>query len=251
MKTPKLVSIKENTNAAIFDCVGSVYNFAVNQIISIAKKSIAKRGTFHLCLSGGSTPREIYTRLCKDENAKEIDWSLVHIYFGDERNVAPDSSVSNYNMAMKAGFNTLNIPSTNIHRMKAEKDLAVNAKEYESVLTTLLPDGKFDLMLLGLGHDGHTASLFPGTSAVSNESALVVENYVPEIQSHRMTLTVKAINSSRNITFYVIGGEKTSIMKKIAADETNPKIPATLIGSNGVPTLYLLDMYAGEDIITT
>lgn len=262
MKVPKLISIKNNIHAAIFETLFRALSFSAKQIISTAKKAIKERGSFHFCISGAYQAAQVYDTLCTHkkylqykgeytiEELKEVDWSKVHIYFCDERNVAPSSNVSNHNLAMKAGLGTLGIPSAQIHRMNAENNLKSNAAKYEALLTTSLPDGMFDLTVLALGHDGHVASLFPETAAVSNESSLVAPNYVPQIDSHRMTLTFKAINSSRNISIYAFSYNSLEALKKLVTGIVDKKIPASLVGNKETPVLFISQEFTGEEILS-
>ena len=129
-------------------------------------------------------------------------------YMSDERAVPPDHPDSNYRMAMEAGFNQFNIPEEHIYRMKAETDIETNAVEYEKLIESLLSKGIFDLVMLGMGEDGHTASLFPKTHGLHTNGRLVIANYVPTLNTWRMTLTFNCINQATHIVVYVIGKNK-------------------------------------------
>lgn len=207
--------------------------YATDHWIETAKNAIAKRGAFRVALSGGSTPKAIYEKL-SNEHLHSLDWSKVHLFWGDERNVPPTDPDSNYKMAMDAGLAKLPIPENQIHRMDPEK----SPLEYEKLLTQPL-----DLVMLGMGEDGHTASLFPNTAALNETTRLVVLNDVPQKETTRMTLTFSAINQAHTIVFYVLGDSKKKMIKKIF-HEPEHQFPAQLIGTAENKALWILDSAA-------
>ncbi|MEI6531497.1 MAG: 6-phosphogluconolactonase [Chlamydiota bacterium] len=216
--------------------------FAANQFIEIAKKAILDRGQFVVALSGGSTPRAIFQELLHYK--KDIDWSLVKIFWSDERAVPPTSSESNYKMAMDTAFGELVLPE-NVFRMPAEKDLETESLQYESFIQeTCLA---FDLVMLGMGDDGHTASLFPYSKALDIEGRLVVPNWVESKKTWRMTLTYEGIHRSRAIIFYVFGKNKA---EEIATVLKGPphfhEYPSQAVGTKKNPALWLLDKSAAS-----
>ena len=152
---------------------------ATEHFVAQAAQAIAAHGRFVVALAGGSTPRATYSLLASSEFAAQVDWLRVHVLWGDERCVPPNHRDSNYRLAREALLNRVPIPNANVHRIRGELPPAQAAATYESELeTTLGADGRFDLILLGLGTDGHTASLFPGTPALEERTRWVVENYV-------------------------------------------------------------------------
>jgi len=191
-------------------------NDAVALIEKEAKQAIAERGDFRLALSGGNTPRPVYEALA----ARPQEWDKWIITFGDERCVPPDDVQSNYLMAKKSLFDHASIPAENILRMKGELDPAEAAAEYESELRKLT-DGqslyRHDLLLLGMGDDGHTASLFPGTTALKESELWVTSNFVPKFDTHRITLTYPLLNASRHVCFLVNSKGKDDILEKVFA----------------------------------
>ncbi len=181
---------------------------AANLFVDIARNSITLNGSFTVVLAGGSTPRKLYSLLASDHYRHELDWKKVTFFFGDERHVPPDSDQSNYRMANETFLSPLNIAPENVHRWQAElADSSDAADKYEAKLRDHLgsKNGSLDLVLLGLGEDGHTASLFPLTSALGESERLAVANWVEKLNTHRLTLTSKAINVARNIVFLVSG----------------------------------------------
>ncbi|MEX0961534.1 MAG: 6-phosphogluconolactonase [Simkaniaceae bacterium] len=187
--------------------------FAAHHFLEIAKESIDDHGAFFVALSGGSTPKALYEMLFK-EYSKALDWSLVHLFFSDERSVPEDSDKSNYKMAMDTGLKDL-VPSHQVHRMVAEEDIEANAKRYENLIHSILKDRPFDLVILGMGEDGHTASLFPKTPALNIKDHLIASNFVESQKTFRMTMTYSCINRARHIAIYVLGRSKAEVLKKV------------------------------------
>lgn len=214
--------------------------FCIDHFFSVAKEALQARKKFTVSLSGGSTPKPIYEGIA--ERGNEIDWHLVHLYWTDERCVPPNHKDSNYKMAMEAGFAKLPIPAANIHRMKGELDPEKGALEYEHLLKKTLPDGVLDLCILGMGDDGHTASLFPQTHALHVENRLAVANYIPQKESWRLTLTYPCINHARNPVFYVLGKSKAPMLHQILNGEYEPNLyPSQKVGIASHPVLWIAD----------
>ncbi len=210
--------------------------FATEHWVRCAADAIKRRGRFVVALSGGSTPKAIYHVLC----SQEIHWNDVHLFWSDERAVPPDHPDSNYHMAMEAGLKGL-IPTDQIYRMRAESDIERHAREYEAQL----PRDLFDLVMLGVGEDGHTASLFPGTAALESKK-LITANFVPKLNSWRMTFTFRAINESRLAVVYALGAAKQPIVQKILTDPTAPE-PAHRVGTSQHRALWIVDRAAAPN----
>src|SRR5262249_22411813 len=172
---------------------------AADEFARSAADAVSRRGLFHVALSGGSTPRALYRRLTKPPHRGAIPWDSVRFFFGDERCVPPGDDRSNYRMAREALFNPLRIAPRRVFRVRGEADPARAAREYERLLRAHVPGRppRLDLVLLGLGEDGHTASLFPGTPALTEGKRLAVENPGPRPGEPRITLTYRAIDSAR------------------------------------------------------
>lgn len=200
-----------------------------------AAQAITARGAFHVALSGGSTPRALYERLAEHDFAEQIDWQSVHVYFGDERAVAPDHADSNFRMATQALLSHVPIPAHQVYRMPAdEQPIAEAAAAYESVLREHLPVSdrgmpQFDLVLLGLGPDGHTASLFPGTPALHERERLVAAVYVAKLNSWRLTLTLPIIDAARQVLVLVVGDNKAAIIDELFTHDAERSYPVQLI----------------------
>ncbi|MBA3815446.1 MAG: 6-phosphogluconolactonase [Parachlamydiaceae bacterium] len=223
--------------------------FAVEQLISIANESISAKGAFTIALSGGSTPKAIFELLSKEPYRNQVDWGKVFLFWSDERSVASDNPESNFYMAMQAGLKSLPILAKNIYRMGAEKDIEASAAHYEELIKSVLPSGEFDLIMLGMGEDGHTASLFPKTDALTSLDRIVVANYVPQKNTWRMTLTYKCINAARNIVIYVIGESKAVMLKHVLTAPYEPEIlPIQAVGIPTHKALWIIDKEAAKGL---
>ena len=203
---------------------------------------------FSVALSGGQTPRRVYELLATDELKDQINWKWVHIFFGDERPVPHQHEASNFGMARAALLAHVPIPEANIHPIAGEGDPQLNARNYESELRSYfagLAWPRFDLVLLGMGEDGHTASLFPGTTALEEKTAWVVANWVERLNEYRITLTVPAINAAANTLFLVTGENKATRLKEVLSGASHPeKVPAQLIQPDSVT--WMIDAGAAQ-----
>ena len=202
-------------------------------IVARAADAISATGRFTLALSGGSTPRAAYSRLATgDWRLASGDWRLVHILWSDERCVPPDDPRSNYRMAKEALLDRVPIPAQQIHRIRGEDDPEKAAAEYERVLRALLGNEGAcpDLVLLGMGEDGHTASLFPGPAAVRETARWVVAVPSPDATMWRITLTPALLNAARNVTFVVSGPNKAARLQQVLEGPFTPDVlPAQAI----------------------
>ena len=212
-------------------------------IVARAAATIAATGRFTLALSGGSTPRAAYSRLATgDWQLATGDWRLVHILWGDERCVPPDDLRSNYRMAKEALLDRVPIPADQIHRIRGEDDPAKAAAEYERELRALLGSEGLDLVLLGLGEDGHTASLFPGQAAVHETARWVVAVPAPDGTMWRVTLTPAVLNAARNVTFVVSGAGKAQRLEQVLQGPFTPDIlPAQSIRPTQGQLTWMVD----------
>jgi len=191
---------------------------AVALIVKEARKAIEERGVFRLGLCGGSTPRAVYAALAN----VALPWEKVQITFGDERCVPPEDAQSNYRMANETLLTPAGIPKENIFRMKGELDPARAAEEYEQLLAaeaarTGETRYRHDLLLLGMGDDGHTASLFPETAALEEMERNVVANFVPKLNAYRITFTFPLINAARHVCFLVNDPRKEPVFQQVLA----------------------------------
>jgi len=228
----------------VFEDAEAISLAAAEQVVSMAKQAIAQRGVFHMALSGGSTPKRLYRHLASDAYIDQVDWRRIHIYFGDERSVPPADGDSNYRMACEAMLDHLPIPAEQVHRMAGEReDLAQSAREYGELLQRNLPADQgwpvFDLVLLGMGDDGHTASLFPGTTALNEQDAPVVAVQVPQLDTWRITLSYPVINHARQVLLLVAGGSKAGRLLEVLVTAAPGSYPVQGVAPTGELLWYL------------
>jgi 6-phosphogluconolactonase len=234
--------------------VETLMEVAAERLVTRAATAIGASGRFILALSGGSTPRGLYELLVTPRYAHRIDWPRVHVFWGDERSVPPDHPASNYRMAREALLDHVPILPSNVHRIHGEDPPAAAAAAHEEELRRVFstPDGPpreapgacFDLILLGMGDNGHTASLFPGLTAVHESNRWVVAEYVPEVSMWRVTLTPPVINAAADVVFLVSGPEKAPMLHRVLEGPRRPDaFPAQAIVPRGGAT-WLVDVAA-------
>ena len=212
----------------------------------IANESIDRKGFFSVALSGGTTPRSLFSLLASDRYRDTIDWSKVKIFFGDERTVPPDSPESNYRMARETLLDPLGIPEENVYPWQTGLDPNDAADLYQKVLEE---NGPLDLVLLGLGSDAHTASLFPNTAALREKEKLAVANWVEELKTYRLTLTFPAIDNSSNVIFIVSGADKATALANVLDGEFRPEeLPAQFVLPFDGELYWLVDEAAASQI---
>ena len=229
---------------------------AADEFTRSARSAIAVRGRFTVALSGGSTPKAIFALLSTDElkGTSKFPWDKTLIFFGDERHVPPDHAESNYRMANEALLAKVPIPPDNIHRVHAELDATVAATEYETELRRVFvlrpgDSPRFDLVMLGMGPDGHTASLFPGTAALEEHRALVVSNWVEKLKSHRITFTYPVLNSAAEVMFVAGGADKAEMLRNILhGDPSGQTYPAQHVQPQTGRLLWLVDEAAAAKL---
>jgi 6-phosphogluconolactonase len=217
-----------------------------------ARAAVTSKGSFTAALSGGSTPKGLFKLLA--EHAANLPWQKMYFFWGDERHVAPDHPESNYGMARDILLSRVSMPAENIFRVPAEDpDAARAAQQYEQTLKNFfkLSPGqlpRFDLMLQGMGPDGHTASLFPGTAALRERLRLVVSNWVEKLKTERITFTAPVINNAAFILFLVSGEDKKSALEAVLEPESSPdQFPAKLIQPLNGEMLWLVDRDAAPE----
>jgi 6-phosphogluconolactonase len=202
---------------------------ATEFILQQAQVALAERGQFRIALSGGNTPRPVYRELARKGN---LPWSKVFFTFGDERCVPPQDEQSNFRMARESLFQPADVPEKSIARMRGEIDPQQAAQEYEEhldLLSAQRPETiyRHDLILLGLGDDGHTASLFPNTKAVQEQNRRVVANFVPKFNTWRLTFTLPLINQARHVCFLANANKSAALLDKVLAGDKS--YPATMV----------------------
>lgn len=240
-------------NLKIFQDTTELSRFAAENFISIGNKQIEKNGRFAVALSGGSTPNYLYRMLLTDKFKGKIDWTQVYFFLGDERDVSPMSEKSNFRLANENLLKPLKVSNTNIFRWHTEIiDAAEVAESYERAIKKFfgLSNGEFpnfDLIFLGMGDDGHTASLFPFSDALNETSKIVVSNYVEKLNTKRLTFTFPTINNASNIIFMISGKNKAAALKEVLeGDENREKFPAGYISPTNGKVFWLADDKAAE-----
>jgi len=224
---------------------------AARLFVDYAWQSIARYGQFLVALSGGNTPRMMYELLASAEFRGQVDWAKVHIFWSDERAVPPDHAESNYGMARREMLIRVPVPESNVHRMEAEKpSIGRAAHEYEEILRKYLELDergfpRFHMIFLGLGKDGHTASLFPGTRVPRQTSRWVSTPLVTKMNMRRMTLTLPVLDAALRVVFLVVGSEKAEILRAVLDGTSDPPYPAQLVQPrNPGLKLFLVDKAA-------
>ncbi len=215
-------------------------------IVEYGASAIEGRGRFVISLAGGTTPKAAYALLAQAPYCDAIDWSAVEILFGDERCVPPDNAQSNYKMAYDTFIGPLNIPDAHVHRMRGEDDPQHAAIDYRAVLVDVLgEEPSFDLVMLGLGPDGHTASLFPGQNPLTEDEQKVRAVYAESQSQWRITLTPSVLNSAQAVCFAVVGAEKAAILAAVREGPYDPtKYPAQIIAPPDGELIWLCDKAA-------
>jgi 6-phosphogluconolactonase len=229
---------------------------AAEEFVRQAREAVRTRGVFSVALAGGSTPKAFYGLLGSQKGAPfraRLPWDTTHLFWGDERHVPPDHPDSNYRMASEAMLSRVPVPPKNVHRIQAENpDAGKAADGYAEELRQVfrLESGqfpRFDLILLGMGADGHTASLFPGTDAVREQKRLVVAPWVEKFRAHRITFTPPVLNNAASVTFLVSGEEKAETLRAVLHDEYQPdRLPAQVVRPTHGRLLWLVDRAAAR-----
>jgi 6-phosphogluconolactonase len=214
---------------------------AANFIVDLAHKALAERDEFRIALSGGNTPRPVYAEIARI--ARDLPWEKALITFGDERCVPPTDAQSNYRMASETLFRSAAVPEKSILRMRGEIDPQIAAQEYQNNLdlTTTQhgePIYRHDLILLGLGDDGHTASLFPGTAALEARDRRVVANFVPKLNAWRLTFTFLLINHARHVCFLVNANKDGELLERVLNGD--PQYPAARVNPSAGKVTWIL-----------
>ncbi len=226
-------------------CLTVIY--CVEHFIAASKRAIKDHDAFFVALSGGSTPKAIFEHLSSPPYDQMIQWNKVHLFWSDERACPPDNPESNYHMAMQAGLSKMPIPPAHIHRMRAEDHIEANALSYEKTIQATLKGRPFDLVMLGMGEDGHTASLFPHTDGLHVKNRLVIANYIPQKQTWRMTFTFDCINQAENIAIYVLGASKKMMFAETLLSKN--QYPIQNVGTPTHRALWIADTAAAEELI--
>ncbi len=233
----------------------AIFLASADEFVRLAKGAVAAGKRFTVALSGGSTPRGLYELLTTPAYKSQVDWSQVEFFWGDERSVPPDNKDSNYRMAKEALLSKLPIAEQQVHRLQAERsDRDQAARDYQNEIAKVFgvsPDGPppaFDLILLGMGPDGHTASLFPHTTALKETKRWVVVNHVAKFNTDRVTFTTPLLNRASHVTFLAAGADKAAPLFEVLEGPPNSdEYPSQLIQPVG-ELLWLIDKSAAANL---
>lgn len=242
------MSAQDRGELRVFETPQAVAAALADLFVESARSAIEMHGTFFVALAGGRTPRAAYELLAEKERSGSLDWGRVFVYFSDERCVPPESSDSNYKSAADAFLSRVPLPPVNIHRMHGEDDPARAARAYAQMVVSTMGDGpRFDLMLLGMGDDGHTASLFPGTDPYADEDELVRAPFVPQLNAHRLTMTPRVINNSRHVAITVEGEKKAATLRAVFTGPIEPeRYPVQSVSPADGDLTWLADKAAAQ-----
>lgn len=239
------------TKVRVLEDVAALAEAAAEEVVRAANEAVRNHGRFTIALSGGSTPKALYERLASDDFRDRLPWNAVHLFWGDERHVPPDHPESNFRMVREAMLDRVPVPPENVHRIRAEVEAERAAEEYEAGMRSFfaLAPGqwpRFDLVLMGLGPDAHTASLFPGNPAVLENERLVVAPWVEAHHTFRITMTPPVFNRAAGLLFLVSGEKKAPAVHAVIEGERDPmRYPAQVVEGNVV---WMVDRAAARDL---
>lgn len=239
------------TAIRVFPDPASMAEAAARHIVEGAQSAIDARGRFSIALSGGSTPRDLHLKLAHPPFRDEIDWAHVHVFFGDERCVPPDDPQSNYRMAEETLLSHVPIRREQIHRMRGELAPKDAAADYERELREFFGNDppRLDLVLLGMGDNGHCASLFPHCHAVHETQRWIVAEFIPEVNMWRITLTPVVLNLAREVVFLVAGANKADMLRNVLEGPFEPdERPAQIVRPSPGEVIWMVDAAAASKL---
>ncbi len=235
----------------VFDDADQLATDVANRFVEICQKSISRDGRCVIALAGGSTPKRLYQLLASDRFCDQVDWSRLHLFLSDERCVPLDHPDSNYRMAREALLDHVAAPDEQVYAVPTHLDASEAARSYEFSIRSLLAPANdeipaFDLVLLGIGGDGHTASLFPGTKALEVAHRLVVENWVPQQESMRITFTIPLLQAARQTILMATGDDKAEAVHRAVVGPLNvQETPSQILRDSRGTVTFALDRSAG------
>lgn len=244
-------------DVVVVSTAAAVAEQAAERFVEAATKALDESGRFTVALSGGTTPRSLYARLASEPFRSRLDWSRVRVFWGDERCVPPDHPDSNYRLAEELLLSRVPIRPENIHRMRGEAtDPDLAAAEYAGELQSAfgLKRGerpRFDLILLGMGADGHTASLFPHSPALREVTRLAVAVYVEAVKGYRLTLTLPVLNGAATVLFLISGSDKAQRLRTVLTGKPSPGAPASLVRPERGTLHWIVDRAAATGLAGT
>lgn len=234
----------------VFETAGEVAAALADAFVDDARAAIEQHGAFFVALAGGTTPKNAYRLLAQEPRRSRVDWNHVFVYFGDERCVPPESDESNFKMASDAFLRDVRIAADHVHRMRGEDDPLQGARDYAALLIQTMGDlPRFDLVMLGMGTDGHTASLFPGTDPLADNERLVRAPYVEKLASHRITFTPLAINNARHVIIAAEGLPKAPALYAVREGPYEPQThPIQIVAPVNGRLTWLVDRDAAAEL---
>jgi 6-phosphogluconolactonase len=249
-----LIGVNVRREVRILSDGTAIARQAAEDFIASAVAAVKEKGSFDVALAGGSTPKALYSLLAEDSSLRSrVPWDKIQLFFGDERHVPPDHADSNFRMATEAMISKLPLRPAQVHRIHGEyADTEQAAREYEQTLRRHFRLGagefpRFDLMLLGMGDDGHALSLFPGTKALHGANRLVVRNWVGKLYTERITMTAEVTQHAARALFMVTRGDKAPVLKAVLEGPYEPEqLPAQLVQPGDGTVLWLVDTAAGS-----
>jgi 6-phosphogluconolactonase len=246
------ISMPATRSIEVLATAVDLFHAAAEEFVRAARTAIGAQGRFTVALSGGSTPKALYSLLAS--NYADFVWNRVFLFFGDERHVPPTDPESNYRMVNESLLTKIAIPAENVFRVAAENpDADAAALDYETRLRRFfeIRPGefpRFDLILLGMGPDGHTASLFPDSAALDEQSRLVVANWVAKFNTHRITFTFPVLNRAAEVMFMASGADKAEMLRQVLEGKSTPPLPSQRVQPSDGKLLWMLDEAAAAKL---
>jgi len=249
--------VSSNVEIRILTTPQELFEVAAEEVVRAATEAVAQRGRFTIALSGGSTPKNLFNLLAT--NARTVfPWDRTYFFWSDERHVPPTDPESNYRMAEEIMLSKIPVNAGNVFRIAAENpDAAAVAEAYEQTLRKFfqLQPGQvpvFDLILLGVGPDGHTASLFPNTAGLQEKTRLVIANWVDKLKANRLTMTLPVLNSAREVAFLASGTDKAQVLRTVLEEDAPPEqYPAKLVRPSNGRLIWFVDRAAASQLTST
>lgn len=249
--------MSSNVEIRILTTPQELFEVAAEEVVRAATEAVAQRGRFTIALSGGSTPKNLFNLLAT--NARTVfPWDRTYFFWSDERHVPPTDPESNYRMAEEIMLSKIPVNAGNVFRIAAENpDAAAVAEAYEQTLRKFfqLQPGQvpvFDLILLGVGPDGHTASLFPNTAGLQEKTRLVIANWVDKLKANRLTMTLPVLNSAREVAFLASGTDKAQVLRTVLEEDAPPEqYPAKLVRPSNGRLIWFVDRAAASQLTST
>jgi len=249
--------VSSNFEIRILTTPQELFEVAAEEVVRAATEAVAQRGQFTIALSGGSTPKNLFNLLAT--NARTVfPWDRTYFFWSDERHVPPTDPESNYRMAEEIMLSKIPVNAGNVFRIAAENpDAAAVAEAYEQTLRKFfqLQPGQvpvFDLILLGMGPDGHTASLFPNTVGLQEKTRLVIANWVDKLKANRLTMTLPVLNSAREMAFLASGTDKAQVLRTVLEEDAPPEqYPAKLVRPSNGRLIWFVDRAAASQLTST